>query len=172
MINENTKDNNEIELISYEFAFELVKEEVDRALSTAPFIIRGYTKHLAASMGKYIRAKSLLICAQNKDGLIHPNAIKFATSIEILHLATLVHDDVIDNANIRRGDVTLQNKYGKKTAVICGDYLLCIALNLATSIPNKQDYLDLNIPDYMSKVCLGELNQQINILNHIDYKTV
>jgi len=48
--------------------------------------------------------------------------------------------------------------------VICGDYLLAIALKLATSVSNKEDYLNLNTSDYITKVCLGELNQHLN--NH------
>jgi len=53
-------------------------------------------------------------------------------------------------------------KFGKKEAVICGDYLLSVALQMSASIPNKKDYLDLVLPDYVGKVCLGELSQHIN----------
>ena len=162
MINENTTSHKDLEFIVYDGALELVKEKVNNALSAAPVIIRKYTGHLTASTGKYIRAVSLLICAQNREGKIHPNAVSFAAAIELLHLATLVHDDVMDDAGIRRGRVTLQKKYGKKTAVICGDYLLSIALKMAASVPNKEDYIKLNLPDYVSRVCLGELNQHIN----------
>lgn len=162
MTNSNVKNDSELSYIAFDKALSLVKDEVDRVLSTSPFIIRGYTKHLMASKGKFIRANSLLTCAQNKDDLIHVNAVKFASAIEILHLATLVHDDVIDDADIRRGIPTLQKRYGKRTAVICGDYLLCIALKLAADVPNKQEYLNLNMPDYMTRVCFGELKQHIN----------
>lgn len=162
MTNENINEQSDIDFISYDRAVELVKEEINTALTAAPIIIRRYTKHLMASSGKFIRAISLLTCAENKDGLVHPNAIKFAAAIELLHLATLVHDDVMDNANIRRGKLTLQKKYGKRTAVICGDYLFCIALKLSSNISNKEEYIKLDLPDYMSRVCLGELNQHIN----------
>lgn len=162
MINNKKKIKENTKLVKFDEALELVKSEVDNSLSTSPLIIRSYTKHLTESKGKFIRAISVLIAAEDKDGLIHPNAIKVAAGIEILHLATLVHDDVIDNADLRRGDVTLQKKYGRKTAVICGDYLFCIAINLATDISNKEDYLDLDMPNYMGKVCLGELNQHLN----------
>jgi heptaprenyl diphosphate synthase len=165
MINEKTKVNDNMELLTYDEALEAVKREMDKTLSASPLIIRNYTKHLTASRGKLIRAISVIICAENDEELIHPNAVKIAAAIEILHLATLVHDDVIDNADLRRGDITLQKKFGKKTAVICGDYLFCAALNLAGSISNKQDYIDFDFPDYMGKVCLGELNQHINNLN-------
>jgi heptaprenyl diphosphate synthase len=157
-----TKQEVNIELIRSEEALESVKQEVDRTLSKSPLIIREYTKHLMSSRGKFIRAVSVLICAEDENGMIHKNAVKIAAAIEILHLATLVHDDIIDNAELRRGDVTLQKKYGKKTAVICGDYLLSVALRMATSIENKKDYLDMALPDYVGRVCLGELNQHVN----------
>ncbi|MDF2941348.1 MAG: Polyprenyl synthetase [Herbinix sp.] len=164
MINDIIKLDENLEVIKFDEAIELVKLEVDKTLSKSPLIIREYTKHLMNSRGKFIRAISVIICAGDQEDKIHPNAIKMAAAIEILHLATLVHDDIIDNADLRRGDVTLQKKFGKKTAVICGDYLLSVALRMATSIKNKKDYIDLMLPDYVGRVCLGELNQHIN--NH------
>ena len=148
--------------IEYDKAFEMVKEEIDKALSTAPVIIRKYTGHLSATTGKFIRAAALLSCAENREGSINSDAVKIAGAIELFHLATLVHDDVIDNANIRRGELTLQKKYGKRTAVICGDYVFCIALKLASEITNKEEYVKLDMPDYIGRVCLGELNQHIH----------
>ncbi len=153
-------------LCHFEDAFSLVKEEVNRALSASPRIVRGYTEHLALSQGKYIRAMSLLTCSMNRDGLISPSAVKLAAAIEILHLATLVHDDVIDDADIRRGLPTLQKKFGQRTAVICGDYLLSVALRMAASIPDKKDYLEMELPDYVMKICSGELLQDVNNGNY------
>jgi len=161
MIELESRVDNEIEYLPPEIAVSMMMDEVDRCLSASPPIVREYTKHLAASRGKSIRGISLITCAQNRDNLVHPNAVKFAAAIEILHLATLVHDDVIDDADIRRGMPTLQKKYGKKTAVICGDYLLSLALKIATDIPNREDYLSLNMPDYIARLCFGELRQHI-----------
>ena len=160
----NNKDDDRYKM-KYDDAIKTVKELVDTTLGKAPLIIREYTKHLTTSHGKFIRASSVLICAENSENKIHPNAIKVAAAIEMLHLATLVHDDIIDNADIRRGNLTLQKKYGKRTAVICGDYLLCISLKLVASIPNKEEYLNLDLPDYMGRICLGELNQHTNNWN-------
>jgi heptaprenyl diphosphate synthase len=157
--------NTEERKFNYENAFEQVKYEVDSLLSTSPLVIRSYTKHLAVSMGKFIRAASVITCAMDSEGQISEKAVKAAAAVEIMHLATLVHDDVIDNADLRRGELTLQKKYGKRTAVICGDYLVCMAMKLAASASEKSDleeYMKLEIPDYMGKVCLGELNQHIN----------
>lgn len=157
--------NTELKKLTFDEAMDLVRVLIDNTLTKSPHIIRDYTKHLTGAYGKFIRAFSVLMCAEDKKGLIHPNAIQVAAAIEIIHLATLVHDDVIDNADIRRGIPTIQKKYGRKTAVICGDYLLCQSLVILNSIENKSEYIQLDIPDYMSKVCLGELNQHINNYN-------
>ncbi len=148
--------------IKYEEALGLVKAELEHTLSKSPLIIREYTKHLLTSQGKFIRAISVITAAEDANGMVPPDAILLAAAIEIVHLASLVHDDIIDNADLRRGNVTLQKKYGKRTAVICGDYLLSIALRMAASCKHKRDYLDLELHDYVGKVCLGELNQHIN----------
>jgi len=148
--------------LSYTEAFELVKEKVNKILRSSPLLIREYMQHLALTTGKFIRAASVLICALDSEDLIHGDAVQLAAAVELLHLATLVHDDVIDNAETRRGQLSLQKKYGKRTAVICGDYLLCVALKTAASVEGKEDYIKLSVPDYVSRVCLGELNQQVH----------
>lgn len=139
-----------------------VRGEVDKALSTSPLIIRSYTKHLLKSEGKYLRAKAVLASALREDGTIHYDAVKFAASIELLHLATLVHDDVMDDADTRRGIATLHKKYGRKTAIICGDFILAVAMSLAGKVEQKQDYLDFEMSNYMEAIALGELLQHIN----------
>ncbi|MDD4564148.1 MAG: polyprenyl synthetase family protein [Eubacteriales bacterium] len=157
---------NVIEIKSqYEESIEQVKYEIGRMLKKAPIIIRSYTKHLAASTGKGIRAASVIACAMDEENRIPENAVKLAVAVEILHLATLVHDDVIDDADLRRGEITLQKKYGRRTAVICGDYLVCMALKIAASVAEEstqEDYMKFKMPDYISRVCLGELYQHIN----------
>lgn len=159
MINNN---DNTIELYDFDKAFELVVAEVDNSLSTSPLIVRKYTEHLKQSRGKFIRTISLLTAAMNAEGKIHPDAVKFAAGIELLHLGTLVHDDVIDDAKTRRGIITLQKKFGKRTAVICGDYIYCLALKEAGTVEDRKRYIDFELKDYMSRICLGELNQHIN----------
>lgn len=143
-----------------------VKEEVEEILSTSPSIIRTYTKHLLQGQGKYIRAISVLTTALEEDGSIHSDAIKFAAAIEILHLATLVHDDVMDGADTRRGIPTLHKEYGHKTAIICGDYLLAVAVNMLKETQRKEQYLSYDISNYMVEIALGELSQHLNNGNY------
>ncbi|MFA7575381.1 MAG: polyprenyl synthetase family protein [Arcobacteraceae bacterium] len=151
---------------SYEEALDILKDEIDKILSASPKIIREYTMHLGKSFGKLMRAKSILICAENKQGFVLSNAVILANAIELLHLATLVHDDVIDKSDMRRGKVTLQKKYGNRIAVICGDYLLSVALKMVAAVSDKEKYLDKKIPDFVGNICLGELRQQINNGNY------
>lgn len=143
-----------------------VKAEVEEVLSTSPLIIRSYTKHLLKGQGKYIRAISVLTSAMDDNHEIHPDAIHFAAAIEILHLATLVHDDVMDGADYRRGISTLHKEYGHKTAIICGDYLLAVALNLVNKTQQKHEYLDYDLSNYMLEIALGELTQHLNNGNY------
>ncbi len=154
-----------MEKLTYEEAYELVKEEIQKALTRSPRIINEYLTHLSASQGKMIRAVSVLICAGDGEGKIAPGAVHAAAAIEIVHLASLVHDDIIDNADLRRGQETLQKRYGKRTAVICGDYLLSLALKMLAAIPDRKEYTDIDLPDYISRLCLGELLQHINNKN-------
>lgn len=153
------------EYVTFDRGIEDAEQLLKSTLLTAPAVVRRYTRHLAGPGGKLIRAKSLLACSQDNQGMIHPDAVKLAAAVEILHLATLVHDDVIDDATTRRGQQTLQKKFGKRSAVICGDYLFCLSLKVAATVSRDREYFDLSMPDYMSRICLGELNQNINSRN-------
>jgi heptaprenyl diphosphate synthase len=153
-------------MLSYDDALETTRNEVKRVLSRSPMIIREYTGHLSETTGKFIRAKSLLACALDEKDTVLETAVNFAAAIEILHLATLVHDDVIDDADLRRGMESLQKKFGVRTAVICGDYLLSVAFRLIASVPEDSSLLERNLPDFLGRISLGELNQHINNGNY------
>lgn len=148
----------------FDEALEAVRLEVDKVLSQAPRLIRTYTEHLCQAKGKFIRTYGVLSCAIDAAGEIHHDAVIFAAAIELLHLATLVHDDVMDNAEVRRGLPTLNSKYGHRTAVICGDYLLAAALTELSGIreEDRDKYKGFAMPNYVERICLGELRQHMN----------
>lgn len=166
MIDQKEYPNIHVEFYYFDDAKKQVDTEIRKALLNAPRLISDYLKHLTLSRGKSIRAVSCLVCAENKDMAIHKNAVKIAAAIELLHLATLVHDDVIDNADTRRGIITLQKKFGKRIAVICGDYLLSLAFKAVASITCEKDYIGIHFTDYIGRICMGELRQNINIKNY------
>lgn len=147
---------------SYEEALEAVDKAIDSALLKSPEPIREYTEYLTSSKGKMMRTRALLACAMNGQDRISEDAVVFATAIEILHLATLVHDDVIDDAGVRRGIPTIQHRFGRRTAVICGDYLLSRAIKQLSGLIRREEYKELEAPDYVERVCMGELRQHLN----------
>ena len=152
--------------LNFETAMEKVREEVDRVLLSAPLLLRTYTSHLTLTHGKFIRAKAVLACAMDAEGCVHGDAVVFAAAIELLHLATLVHDDIMDDAALRRGVATLQKKFGKRTAVICGDYLLAAALKEFAKVEDTDSYKNLKVSNYVEQICMGELRQSANNFNY------
>jgi heptaprenyl diphosphate synthase len=164
-----SKDKSIPEAPDFDSAVAMTGDEVRRLLSGAPAVIRHMTSHLAKAAGKMIRARALLACALRKDGTIDPGAVKAAAGAELLHLATLVHDDIIDDADQRRGIAALHRKFGEKYAVLCGDWLFCAALDLvATAEPpeHRRDIADRSFTSYLTRVCLGELRQNQNNGNY------
>lgn len=164
-----SKETAAADSIGFDSAVAKTEEDVRRYLKGAPPVIRHLTTHLAKATGKMIRAQALLACALQKDGRINPDAVKAAAAVELLHLATLVHDDIIDDAAKRRGIDALHRKFGEKMAVLCGDYLFCTGLDLVSSISvleNRKETADRNFPKYLSDVCLGEIHQNQNLYNY------
>ena len=86
-----------------------------------------------------------------------PHLYKVAAAVELIHMATLVHDDVIDQAVERRGRPTLNSTLGVKRAVLCGDYLLLKALELASVAHDNRLIDSMNLA--ARNLCLGEIDQ-------------
>jgi heptaprenyl diphosphate synthase len=157
-----------LEYLAYDEALRHTQSEISHQLKSTPAVIRRLTSHLSRAVGKNIRARSLLTCAMRQDGQLVSDAVQIAAAVELLHLATLVHDDIIDNADKRRGLETLHKKFGEKAAVLCGDYLVCLALQLASAIKPHEDRYSLipnTMPEYLTDVLAGELRQNQNNRN-------
>lgn len=120
---------------------------------------------MANNGGKYLRPAILLtigqICGRRQDT---DQLVKLAASIEILHMATLIHDDVIDDSPERRGAVSIQARFGKDTAVYAGDLLFTVFFNLLLEAVPGSRYLDVNA-QAMRRILngeLGQMNQRFN----------
>lgn len=164
-----TKSAPSSEVLDYDAAVTAAAGEVRRLLKNAPALIRHMTSHLAKASGKMIRARALLACALKRDGTISADAVKAAAAVELLHLATLVHDDIIDDAETRRGIDALHRKFGEKYAVLCGDFLFCTAFELVSTVgalEHRRDAVDRSFPRYLTEVCLGEVRQNQNWRNY------
>lgn len=141
--------------------------EIDKELKSVVNIIEKNAKcrdkvveksilELLYSGGKMLRP-SFVILASKFGQYDKEKARSLAAVVEMFHMATLVHDDIIDEATLRRGKETVQSKYGKNYAVYIGDYLFCICFKILAKIGSnstiKMDTLS------MSRICMSEIDQ-------------
>ena len=109
-------------------------------------LIREALEHLAQSPGKHIRPTLTGLCALLCSGSYNSKTIAAATVLELLHTASLVHDDVIDKATVRRFTPTLNHLYGNNIAVLTGDYIVANALSIAS------EQLDIEVVQLLANV--------------------
>ncbi|MCW5552501.1 MAG: polyprenyl synthetase family protein [Verrucomicrobiae bacterium] len=115
-----------------------------------------YAEYALNGNGKHLRP-TLVALAANSLGGLNDSHVTVATIIEMVHLATLVHDDVMDEAEIRRGQLTLAANWGNEIAVLFGDCLFAQALVLAASFPTPE--ICRAVAKATNTVCSGEILQ-------------
>jgi octaprenyl-diphosphate synthase len=123
--------------------------------SNTPLLDR-VMKYIIKRKGKQIRPMFVFLCAK-LNGEINESTYRAATLVELLHTATLVHDDVVDESFERRGYFSINAVWKNKIAVLVGDYLLSRGLLLSTT---NNDFQHLHIlSDAVKKMSEGELLQ-------------
>ncbi|MBC6315984.1 polyprenyl synthetase family protein [Listeria grandensis] len=115
-------------------------------------------KALIHAGGKLLRPAYALLAAQVGPDYDRDRAIAVAGALEVLHMATLIHDDVVDDAPTRRGIPTIHSKYGRNYAVYTGDYLFCICFKILSSHANSIENIEFNSKN-IEKILMGELDQ-------------
>jgi octaprenyl-diphosphate synthase len=115
-----------------------------------------YARYALNGSGKHLRP-TLVALAANAIGKTSDAHVNAAVIIEMVHLATLVHDDVMDEAEIRRGQLTLAANWGNEIAVLFGDCLFAQALKLAASFPTPE--VCRSVAMATNTVCSGEILQ-------------
>lgn len=118
--------------------------------------VEGYVSYACESRGKRLRP-ALALLAGGATGNICASHLDLAVVLELIHAATLVHDDIMDGAEIRRGQPTANAKWGNSISVLLGDCLFAHALKLSTSFPNGE--ISRRIASAASDVCSGEIIQ-------------
>lgn len=165
---------------------ELIKEDLQEVekLIEESLTSNDYEEHvnnmcrlIVSAGGKRIRPIMTLLCAKalNLDSQkAHKEAIVCAAAIELLHTATLIHDDVIDDSPKRRGNDTLNAMFGNQVAVLAGDYLFTRTFNLLYSVENSEG-LNL-ISKTIATLVAGEINQLKNEgqleISYEDYRKI
>ncbi len=115
-----------------------------------------YAEYALNGNGKHLRP-TLVALAANSLGQTNDSHVTVAVIIEMVHLATLVHDDVMDEAEIRRGQLTLAANWGNEIAVLFGDCLFAQSLKLAASFPTPE--VCRAVASATNTVCSGEILQ-------------
>jgi octaprenyl-diphosphate synthase len=118
--------------------------------------ISGYVSYALESSGKRIRPALVLLSAHT-SGKATPAHLDLAVVVELIHLATLVHDDIMDGASKRRGKPTAFAKWGAELSVLLGDCLFCHALKLSSNFDDRA--ITRAIADASNEVCSGEILQ-------------
>src|SRR5471030_2961748 len=114
---------------------QLVEEELRRNFRSEIKTIQDVGDHILAGGGKRLRP-ALLLLVSELLGYKGVRDVLYAAVIELIHTATLVHDDVIDEAAIRRGRTSINYRWGNHLTVLVGDYLYTHSMNLALSEGN------------------------------------
>ena len=107
---------------------DLVEERLTAVASEYPGALGEACRATLAAGGKRVRPLLTLLCARSGAAAGEP-VLRAAAAVELLHMATLVHDDVLDRAELRRGRPTVAHQYGPATAVSAGNYLLARAFS-------------------------------------------
>lgn len=147
------------------------EKKLSRIIFSPDPLLEQLISHLLATKGKRIRAALILLSAR----LGSPKSIStdVAAAVELIHSATLIHDDVIDKARIRRKKLSIRSKFGDNLAVLFGDYIYSKIFGFIFS---------LNLPKVMqillhatTKICRGEiyqLHKAFKIANKEDYMKI
>ena len=110
----------------YARGMELMEERLTAVATACPGELGDACRATLAAGGKRVRPLLTLLCARRDAALGEP-VLRGAAAVELLHMATLVHDDVLDRAELRRGRPTVAHAYGVETAVSAGNFLLARA---------------------------------------------
>ena len=133
-----------------------VDEEFGRHVQSQVDLIPKIGKYIQTSGGKRIRP-AVLLMASRLSGYTGDRAVLYAAVVEFIHTATLVHDDIIDDSDLRRGRLAVHSRWGNDITVLLGDYLYIKSMAMALT----HDTLDLVrvLCDVTLKMIEGELYQ-------------
>ena len=122
--------------------------------------VKDYMRHICKGQGKMIRPGLVLLTAAATGG-IKENHIKYAAMLEMMHMASLIHDDVLDKADTRRDQPTPNALWGNELAVLLGDTLLSHAMVMGAEMGNSR-FVRI-MAQGMRDLCEGEVEQSTRL---------
>ncbi len=119
--------------------------------------IQSMAKYCLEITGKRLRPTLVFISGWQGGGVVNDDLVRAAGVVEMVHLATLVHDDIMDKAELRRNRRTASREFGPDAAVLLGDTLFSQALHVASMFPTTE--VCRLVSESTRKVCSGEIMQ-------------
>ncbi|NKB80429.1 MAG: polyprenyl synthetase family protein [Nitrospirales bacterium] len=163
---------------AYQEDIDEVEAHIRRSLDEPSPLIKEVGLHILNGGGKRIRPLLLILCA-HLCGYIAKKDLALGSFIEFIHTATLLHDDVLDEADLRRGQQTARRIWGNKTSILVGDYLYSLAMSQIAGFQNHG--MNETLSDACRKMAEGEILQlcanyqptitESDYLRIIEYKT-
>ena len=138
------------------------KKHFDTCLSSSNLLLNSVIAHIRQKNGKMMRPILVLLAAKLYNE-VRPATLHAAVALELLHTASLVHDDVVDESTERRGQLSVNAIFNNKVAVLTGDYLLATAL-VEVGMTRNYAIIDL-VSNLGQDLAEGELLQLSNVSN-------
>lgn len=140
----------------------LLQKRLREVVSPEQGKLNSFFLHPLSSEGKYIRPRLVMLC-NSLFSPIDEKTMDVAVAIECIHIASLVHDDIIDNAKVRRGIPSVNHLYGAKAAVLVGDQYFASAFELVAR--HRLDDVLEELCRAIKKMCQGEMKQNLSLFN-------
>jgi heptaprenyl diphosphate synthase len=141
----------------------LVEDDLERlepllaaSVMTGDSFLDGVTTHLISAGGKRLRPMLALVAATRGERAATQEDLLGAVAVELVHLASLYHDDVIDEAPVRRNVESVNSRYGNLVAIVAGDYLLARSAAIAASLGTEIAGL---LATTLGQLCEGQVSE-------------
>lgn len=133
-----------------------MREIVAHELREASPAVREMVEHVGRFQGKQLRAALVLLSGEAASNTTDEHA-SIAAVVEMIHLATLVHDDVLDGAEVRRRVACVNQRWDNQTAVLLGDFLYARAFAVSTDLSSRM--CSRVLAEATRRICIGEIEQ-------------
>jgi heptaprenyl diphosphate synthase len=134
---------------------DVVEAELQRAVAHEEDLVDAVTRHLLLAGGKRVRPMLTMLCSHLGDAS-RPEVVTAAVAVELTHLASLYHDDVMDSAPVRRGAPAAHQVWGNEVAILTGDLLFARASRLVADLGPSAVRLH---SETFERLCLGQLHE-------------
>lgn len=141
---------------------EQLEAELLRDVTSSMDFVTEIGTHLVTSGGKRIRPALCLLAAHSGERFDLQRVLPLAAAMELIHTASLVHDDVIDNADTRRGAPTANAKWGNQISILTGDFIFAQAFRLVAE-GGYGDYVSRRLAELVCNLSIGEIIQDKEI---------